>query len=90
MPDPLKLAALEAARFRIVPTCGSCAHFKVGVVRGTTAWGWCHAIPWTHAKHTGGARVSVRGDGTCPIHSPTSESVADLERSGFGAFVNPK
>lgn len=50
MPDENKLQALRDHGFKIVPTCGTCIHFKPGSRSG---WGHCKAISHTHQKHTG-------------------------------------
>lgn len=94
MPDPLKLAALAEAGYAVLPTCGSCAYFewypptggRVSPQRATPAWGSCRRLTPVHAKHTDGARISTRSDGTCPAHAITAQAAADLERSGFDRF----
>lgn len=84
MPDPLKLAALEKAGYEIRETCGSCLYFVSGTA---SPWGSCSKHPSAHAKHTDGARLSVRRDGWCPSYEVETASGCDIARSGFARFI---
>lgn len=87
MPDPKKLAVLEGVGYQLRETCFSCIHFVKPVGWVGNAWGSCGRLPPTHAKHTDGARVSVRLDGWCPGYETASKHGVDIARSGFARFI---
>lgn len=85
MPDPDKLAALEAAGYTINGACVSCVY----AVPRTEGWGWCARLEPVHAKHTDGARVSIRLDGICPSYLMKPLAVSSVARGGLAKFVRP-
>lgn len=88
MPDEAKIAALAAAGFRFRAVCGTCIHFRRNEPGGVNrTWGWCSNIQPTHAKHTDGARVSVRSDGWCPSYQVEANAGADIVRAGYVQFI---
>lgn len=84
MPDREKLDALTAAKFRIDPACGNCTSFRTGQV---SPWGWCSKIAPTHSKHTDGARVTVRSEGSCPQHTWSPDAIRAYDTAGLDRFL---
>jgi hypothetical protein len=84
VPDPKKLAVLEARGFKLRDVCATCTHFVNGSQR---LWGHCADVPPTHAKHTDGARVSVRADGWCTRYTPDRRDIDNAAAAGFGRFL---
>lgn len=73
MPDPNKLEALRAAKFRVLPTCVSCRYWH-GKRRGALArWGACPMIPYQHSKHTDERMASTPDIGWCSKYEADRE-----------------
>jgi hypothetical protein len=83
MPDPNKLAALAAAGFKLLPTCGTCIHWESSA---TSGWGTCAKIEYVHLKHQAKRLAGVPADGACPSHQARLESVVSARANGYDRF----
>lgn len=76
MPDENKLAALEAAGFKVRPACASCVYFSAGVMPD---WGTCSITSYDHKKHRGPSRdASVPSIGWCHRYVKDDAKLAAL------------
>lgn len=85
MPDPLKLKVLADAGYILRATCGSCENGLFPALGAT--FGSCERLAPTRAKHTEGARISIRRDGWCPAFRSTPFAVDRIEQAGMDRFA---
>ena len=79
MPDENKLQALREFGFKLVPTCGTCIHFRPG---SRSTWGHCRAITHDHQKHTGEAKLTgVPTNGYCNSYELQMDLLAPWAQS---------
>lgn len=84
MPDQAKLAALEAAGYKINNSCGACRHGRFAFA---TAWGTCDLITYQHARHTDPRKASIHSSGKCPRFDARPSALELIGRSGFQRFL---
>lgn len=82
MPDANKIAALRRLPYVVHRTCGNCLFGRFA----STDWGFCSRTSYDHMKH-GKKFLGANRSGSCPEHQLAAMKSADLERSGFGEFV---